>query len=249
MTRLPRHLPAPRNDRNGVRPSSGGRLWARSSHTTPSLMTSLRTSSLIRRSSPTNSGSERSRTTSITCLIEPGRVCHDDNAVGEEDCFRNAVGDKDDRLALVLPDAQQFLLQNFARLRVNRAKRARPSVIYRGTVALGGQMVLRFRNDLPSGERQWRSSTRTSCGNCAMSGRSRSGPRSTSAPRWSFWVVVADDEVFVRSVRGGKGRWHRDLATGGSATLEFAGRQLEVQAIPADDAASIARASREFLRK
>jgi len=64
-----------------------------------------------------------------------------------------------------------------------------------------------------------------------------------------IWVVVADDEVFVRSVRGGKGRWHRDLATGGSATLEFAGRQLEVQAIPADDAASIARASREFLRK
>ena len=38
-----------------------------------------------------------------------------------------------------------------------------------------------------------------------------------------IWVVVADDEVFVRSVRGNKGRWYRDLATGGSATLEFAG--------------------------
>ena len=63
-----------------------------------------------------------------------------------------------------------------------------------------------------------------------------------------IWVV-ADDEVFVRSVRDSKGRWYRDLAAGGSATLEFAGRQLEVQAIPADDAASIARASREFLRK
>ena len=64
-----------------------------------------------------------------------------------------------------------------------------------------------------------------------------------------IWVVVADDDVFVRSVRGGKGRWYRDLATGGSATLEFAGRRLEVQAIPANDAASIVRASREFLRK
>jgi hypothetical protein len=64
-----------------------------------------------------------------------------------------------------------------------------------------------------------------------------------------IWVVVADDEVFVRSVRGDKGRWYRDLATGGSATLEFAGRRLEVHAIPANDAASIARASREFLRK
>jgi hypothetical protein len=88
---------------------------------------------------PDEFGIPSARATSITCLIEPGRVCHDDNAVGEEDCFRNAVGDKDDRLALVLPDAQQFLLQNFARLRVNRAKRARPSVIYRGTVALGGK--------------------------------------------------------------------------------------------------------------
>ena len=64
-----------------------------------------------------------------------------------------------------------------------------------------------------------------------------------------IWVVVAGDEVFVRSVRGGKGRWYRDLATGGSATLEFAGRRLEVQALPASDADSITRASREYLRK
>src|SRR3984893_12400159 len=64
-----------------------------------------------------------------------------------------------------------------------------------------------------------------------------------------IWVVVADDEVFVRSVRGDKGRWYRDLAMGGSATLEFAGRRLAVQALPAGDADSIARASREYLRK
>jgi hypothetical protein len=64
-----------------------------------------------------------------------------------------------------------------------------------------------------------------------------------------IWVVVADEEVFVRSVRGSKGRWYRDLATGGSATLEFAGRRLEVLALAASDADSIARASREFLRK
>jgi hypothetical protein len=64
-----------------------------------------------------------------------------------------------------------------------------------------------------------------------------------------IWVVVAADEVFVRSVRGSKGRWYRDLATGGSATLEFAGRRLGVQALPASDADSIARASREYLSK
>src|ERR1700745_202297 len=63
-----------------------------------------------------------------------------------------------------------------------------------------------------------------------------------------IWVVAADDEVFVRSVRGSKGRWYRDLATGGSATLEFAGRRLEVQARPAIDADSIARASGEYIR-
>ena len=31
-----------------------------------------------------------------------------------------------------------------------------------------------------------------------------------------IWVVVADDEVFVRSWRGAKGRWYRDLAAGGA---------------------------------
>jgi hypothetical protein len=64
-----------------------------------------------------------------------------------------------------------------------------------------------------------------------------------------IWVVVADEEVFVRSVRGGKGRWYRDLAAGGPATLEFAGRRLAVQAIPVSDPAAVARASDEYLRK
>jgi hypothetical protein len=64
-----------------------------------------------------------------------------------------------------------------------------------------------------------------------------------------IWVVVADDEVFVRSVYGTRGRWYRDLAAGGPATLEFAGRRLPVQAIPASDAAAVAEASREYLRK
>jgi hypothetical protein len=64
-----------------------------------------------------------------------------------------------------------------------------------------------------------------------------------------IWVVVAEDEVFLRSWLGNKGRWYRDLAAGGPATLEFAGRRLDVQAFPAADAASVARASAEFLRK
>src|SRR5712691_3395059 len=64
-----------------------------------------------------------------------------------------------------------------------------------------------------------------------------------------IWVVAADDDVFVRSFRGTKGRWYRDLAAGGPATLEFAGRRLRVQAIPANDPAAIERASRAYLDK
>lgn len=65
----------------------------------------------------------------------------------------------------------------------------------------------------------------------------------------TIWAVVADDEVFVRSVRGPQGRWYKDLAAGGPATLEFGGRRLPVQAIPAPDAGAVERASREYLRK
>ena len=64
-----------------------------------------------------------------------------------------------------------------------------------------------------------------------------------------IWVVVADDEVFVRSWLGSKGRWYRDLATGGAAAPEFPGRRLEVQAILVRAPGEIDRASREFLQK
>ena len=65
-----------------------------------------------------------------------------------------------------------------------------------------------------------------------------------------IWVVVADNEVFVRSWRGAKGRWYCDLATGGVATLELAGgRKLAVQALPAGEDDAVARVTREFLRK
>lgn len=65
----------------------------------------------------------------------------------------------------------------------------------------------------------------------------------------TIWVVAVDGEIFVRSVQGPKGRWYRDLAAGGSATLEFSGRQLAVTAIPISDVAAVARVSREYLRK
>jgi len=75
----------------------------------------------------------------------------------------------------------------------------------------------------------------------------RTGKSPTKAV--TIWAVVADNDVFVRSVRGPKGHWYRDLAKGGPATLEVDGKQLAVQATPAADAAAVDRASREYLRK
>ena len=63
-----------------------------------------------------------------------------------------------------------------------------------------------------------------------------------------IWVVV-EDGVFVRSWLGDKGRWYQDLAAGGPAIVEFGARRLAVQAIPASDPDTVARVSREFLRK
>ncbi len=65
----------------------------------------------------------------------------------------------------------------------------------------------------------------------------------------TIWVVVAGEQVFVRSVYGACGRWYRDLATGGPATLEFGGRQLAVQAVPESEANALRLASNEYLRK
>ena len=65
----------------------------------------------------------------------------------------------------------------------------------------------------------------------------------------TIWIVVSGNEVFVRSVQGPKGRWYKDLAGGGVATLELDGRQVPVQAIPAIDTDSVEQASREYLAK
>lgn len=64
-----------------------------------------------------------------------------------------------------------------------------------------------------------------------------------------IWVVVADGDVFVRSVYGARGRWYRDLAAGGPATLEFGDRRLAVEAVPEIEPAALRRVSDEYLRK
>jgi hypothetical protein len=64
-----------------------------------------------------------------------------------------------------------------------------------------------------------------------------------------IWIVVVGEEVFVRSFLGAKGRWYRDVAAGGRATLEASGREVAVKTRPANDPAMIERVSRAFLEK
>jgi hypothetical protein len=64
-----------------------------------------------------------------------------------------------------------------------------------------------------------------------------------------IWVVVADNDVFIRSVRGPKGRWYKTASADGQATLEVGDRRIPVRVTAATDDASIERASREFLAK
>jgi hypothetical protein len=64
-----------------------------------------------------------------------------------------------------------------------------------------------------------------------------------------IWVVVADDAVFVRSVRGPTGKWYVAAAAEGRATLEVGGRQLPVQVVPIADQGTIEAVSQAFLTK
>jgi len=64
-----------------------------------------------------------------------------------------------------------------------------------------------------------------------------------------IWVVVADNDVFIRSVRGPKGRWYKTASAEGQATLEVGDRRIRVRVTAATDDASVERASREFLAK
>jgi hypothetical protein len=64
-----------------------------------------------------------------------------------------------------------------------------------------------------------------------------------------IWIVTVGDEVFVRSVRGAKGKWHAAASATGEAALEVAGRSVSVRATPVGDAATIDAVSKAYLAK
>lgn len=58
--------------------------------------------------------------------------------------------------------------------------------------------------------------------------------RDADAPehRTIVWVVVVDGEVFVRSVRGPKGRWFREIRGYPEGALHVGDRRIPVRAAP-----------------
>ena len=67
--------------------------------------------------------------------------------------------------------------------------------------------------------------------------------------RTIIWVVVDGGEVFVRSVRGVRGRWYHRITANPVAALQAGGRRIPVRAVPAADERSVARASAAYQRK
>ena len=67
--------------------------------------------------------------------------------------------------------------------------------------------------------------------------------------RTVVWIVVDDACVYIRSVRGARGRWYREVTANPEALLRVGGEAMAVRALPAVDAPSIDRCSRGLRRK
>jgi hypothetical protein len=59
--------------------------------------------------------------------------------------------------------------------------------------------------------------------------------------RTIIWVVVADGDVLVRSVRGERGRWYKEAKANPAVAIHSAGRRLSATAVPATDPDTIDR--------
>ena len=67
--------------------------------------------------------------------------------------------------------------------------------------------------------------------------------------RTTIWVVVDDNNVYVRSVRGRLGRWYREITANPQGAIHVDGQRLLDRAIPITDPATIARVSKAYLQK
>ena len=74
--------------------------------------------------------------------------------------------------------------------------------------------------------------------------------RADGTPRRTIiWIVADDEDAYVRSVRGDRGRWYRDLVARPTGALLPDGDRIEVEAHAATDEASIELVSRLLREK
>jgi hypothetical protein len=64
-----------------------------------------------------------------------------------------------------------------------------------------------------------------------------------------IWAVVVDDSVFLRSVRGEKGRWYREASESREAVIRVNGRRIPVRVVPETDAETIGKVSEAYREK
>ncbi len=67
--------------------------------------------------------------------------------------------------------------------------------------------------------------------------------------RTVVWVASAAGDLYVRSVRGEKGRWYRELVATGEGALHLGRTRIPVRACPVADERSVADASEGLRRK
>ena len=67
--------------------------------------------------------------------------------------------------------------------------------------------------------------------------------------RTIIWVVVVEGEVFVRSVRGSKGRWSREISSNPEGALHVKDTRIPVRADPATDEPTVDAVSAAFRSK
>lgn len=67
--------------------------------------------------------------------------------------------------------------------------------------------------------------------------------------RTVIWIILDEDEVFVRSVRGKAGRWYQRARADPSVRIVAGAVTLEATAVPATDAGAIERTSAGLRRK
>jgi hypothetical protein len=72
---------------------------------------------------------------------------------------------------------------------------------------------------------------------------------SSPAHETVIWAVVVDGDAFMRSVRGGKGRWYREASANPEVTIRTNDERVPVLAVPEADARTIEKVSEAIREK